>query len=43
MTVSKPAAKPFMEVQRRVADLLQDKILVGHAVSNDLKAGPLIT
>jgi len=31
-------AKPFMEVQRRVADLLKDKILVGHAVSNDLKA-----
>lgn len=31
-----------MEVQRRVANLLKDKILVGHAVSNDLKAGPPI-
>jgi len=31
-------AKPFMEVQKRVADLLKDKILVGHAVFNDLKA-----
>lgn len=32
------AAKPFAEVQKRVADLLQDRILVGHAVHNDLKA-----
>jgi len=31
-------ALPFVEVQRRVADLLKDKILVGHAVFNDLKA-----
>lgn len=31
-------AKPFMEVQRRVSDLLKDKFLVGHAVFNDLKA-----
>jgi hypothetical protein len=31
-----------MEVQRRVADLLKDKILVGHAVFNDLKACPPI-
>jgi RNA exonuclease 4 len=42
LTVAKRTAKPFMEVQRRVADLLKDKILVGHAVSNDLKAGPPI-
>lgn len=40
LTVTKRAAKPFMEVQKRVADLLKDKILVGHAVFNDLKAGP---
>jgi len=31
-------ALPFVEVQRRVAGLLKDKILVGHAVFNDLKA-----
>ena len=30
-------AKPFEEVQKRVSDLLKDKILVGHAVHNDLK------
>lgn len=30
-------------MQRRVAELLKDKILVGHAVFNDLKAGPPIT
>ena len=30
-------AKPFNEVQKHVADLLQDRILVGHAVYNDLK------
>ncbi|TFK81791.1 ribonuclease H-like protein [Polyporus arcularius HHB13444] len=32
------AARPFEEVQREVADLLKDRILVGHAVHNDLKA-----
>ena len=32
-----------MEVQRQVADLLRDKVLVGHAVFNDLKACPFIT
>jgi len=31
-------AKPFAEIQQQVADLLQDRILVGHAVFNDLKA-----
>lgn len=31
-------ARPFDEVQRQVADLLKDRILVGHAVHNDLKA-----
>jgi RNA exonuclease 4 len=31
-------AKPFEEVQKRVAELLKDQILVGHAVHNDLKA-----
>ncbi|EEB88970.1 hypothetical protein MPER_12993 [Moniliophthora perniciosa FA553] len=31
-------AKPFDEVQKKVADLLKDRILVGHAVHNDLKA-----
>ncbi|KAL1685987.1 ribonuclease H-like domain-containing protein [Schizophyllum commune] len=31
-------ARPFEEVQKQVAELLQDKILVGHAVHNDLQA-----
>ncbi|KAG6889539.1 hypothetical protein C0992_004799 [Termitomyces sp. T32_za158] len=31
-------AKPFDEVQKKVAELLKDRILVGHAVYNDLKA-----
>ncbi|KAJ7026742.1 ribonuclease H-like domain-containing protein [Mycena alexandri] len=30
-------AKPFPEIQAQVAALLQDRILVGHAVFNDLK------
>lgn len=30
-------AKPFEEVQKRVASLTKDRILVGHAVHNDLK------
>ena len=30
-------AKPFVEVQKQVADLLKGRILVGHAVHNDLK------
>ncbi|KAI0688976.1 ribonuclease H-like domain-containing protein [Cytidiella melzeri] len=29
---------PFAQVQQQVADLLKDRILVGHAVHNDLKA-----
>ncbi|EKM53481.1 uncharacterized protein PHACADRAFT_259897 [Phanerochaete carnosa HHB-10118-sp] len=31
-------AKPFREVQNRVAALIEGKVLVGHAVHNDLKA-----
>ncbi|KZT00527.1 uncharacterized protein LAESUDRAFT_688012, partial [Laetiporus sulphureus 93-53] len=31
-------AKSFEEAQKEVADLLEDRILVGHAVHNDLKA-----
>ncbi|KAH9856047.1 ribonuclease H-like domain-containing protein [Lenzites betulinus] len=31
-------AKPFEEAQKEVSDLLRDRILVGHAVHNDLKA-----
>ncbi|KAH8087868.1 ribonuclease H-like domain-containing protein [Cristinia sonorae] len=30
-------AKPFAEVQQKVADLIKDRILVGHAIHNDLK------
>ncbi|KAK7032173.1 3'-5' exonuclease [Paramarasmius palmivorus] len=30
-------AKPFDEVQKKVADLLKDRILIGHAVHNDVK------
>jgi RNA exonuclease 4 len=31
-------ARPFAEVQKLVADLLRDKILVGHALKKDLEA-----
>ncbi|KAJ4471493.1 ribonuclease H-like domain-containing protein [Lentinula aciculospora] len=31
-------AKPFDEIQKTVAELLQDRTLVGHAIHNDLKA-----
>ncbi|KAF6752184.1 ribonuclease H-like domain-containing protein [Ephemerocybe angulata] len=31
-------ARPFAEVQKLVAELLENRILVGHAVHNDLKA-----
>jgi len=31
------AAKDFMTVQKKVADLLKGRILVGHALHNDLK------
>ncbi|TCD66537.1 3'-5' exonuclease [Steccherinum ochraceum] len=30
-------AKPFLEVQQQVAELIKDRILVGHAIHNDLK------
>lgn len=32
------AAITFEEVQQKVSDILQDRILVGHAVHNDLEA-----
>lgn len=35
-------AKPFEEVQKQVADMLKDRILVGHAVFNDLKVCPAL-
>ncbi|KAK2460610.1 hypothetical protein APHAL10511_007080 [Amanita phalloides] len=31
-------AKPFDEVQKRVAELLKDRTIIGHAIHNDLKA-----
>ncbi|KAK7691686.1 hypothetical protein QCA50_005086 [Cerrena zonata] len=31
-------AKPFNEVQEKVAELIKDRILVGHAIHNDMKA-----
>ncbi|KAF9075448.1 ribonuclease H-like domain-containing protein [Rhodocollybia butyracea] len=31
-------AKPFGEIQKQVAEMIKDRILVGHAVHNDLKA-----
>lgn len=34
-------AKSFSEVQKLVSDLLKDRILVGHAVHNDLKVCPI--
>jgi hypothetical protein len=34
-----PIAKSFEEVQKTVAGLFKDRILVGHAVYNDLKVG----
>lgn len=33
------AAPTFKEVQQKVADILKERILVGHAVYNDLKVG----
>lgn len=36
-------AKPFDEVQKQVADILEDRILVGHAVHNDLHVSHLVT
>ena len=32
-----PLAKPFNEIQQQVAELIKDRILVGHAIHNDLK------
>ncbi|KAI9512811.1 ribonuclease H-like domain-containing protein [Russula earlei] len=32
----KPDAKPFDEVQRRVASMIKDKVIVGHSLWNDL-------
>lgn len=32
-----PAAKEFLVVQKKVSDLLKGRILVGHALHNDLK------
>lgn len=37
-----PLAKPFEEVQKRVAALTKDRILVGHAIHNDLKVSSRI-
>lgn len=34
-------AEPFSKVQAEVAALLKDRILVGHALHNDLKVTPL--
>lgn len=34
-------AKPFDAVQKQVAELLKDRILIGHAVYNDLKVSTL--
>lgn len=33
-------ARPFAQVQAEVAALLKNKILVGHALGNDLKVSP---
>lgn len=35
------AGEDFKVVQQRVADLLKDRILVGHALHNDLKVSEL--
>lgn len=35
-----PDTLPFDEVQRKVAEILKDRNLVGHAVQNDLKVNP---
>lgn len=32
-----PLAKSFEEVQGAVAELIKDRIIVGHAIQNDLK------
>lgn len=35
-------AKSFEEVQTKVADIIKDRILIGHAIHNDLKVCPLL-
>lgn len=38
LTISSlPLAKSFEEVQGAVAELIGDRILIGHAIQNDLK------
>jgi hypothetical protein len=34
-------AAPFSQVQKEVSDLTKDRILVGHALSNDLEVSPI--
>jgi hypothetical protein len=34
------AAVPFAEVQRDIADITKNRIVVGHALSNDFEVGP---
>lgn len=43
MTDFHAAARPFAEVQQQVAELLNDRMLVGHAVHNDLKVNLTIS
>lgn len=38
LTKRAPIAISFKEAQKKVADIIKDRILVGHAVYNDLKA-----
>lgn len=33
-------AKSFEEVQTKVADIIKDRVLIGHAIHNDLKVRP---
>lgn len=33
-------APPFDDVQKQVAEMIKDRILIGHAVENDLKVSP---
>ena len=37
------AAPPFEEVQRKVFDIIDKKVLVGHAIQNDLEASLAIS
>ena len=38
-TVFVTAAKEFWAVQKEVAELIKGRVLVGHALHNDLKVG----